>query len=250
MIIDNDIDWIEYYANLLILQYRSKTKAPQHIRALLKMISIFELLQDIRDGFSVGNSIGAQQDIVGKYVGANRVVTGTAFTRNYWGYCEYGDSAPFDFYPYMSYGEIPPDVQIRNYKESSQSLFTLNDEEFRSVIRMKIIQNNSNHSSKEIDEFIYKYFPTQAIFSDFIDRCNMTITYIFNEAMERIVDILISEKLLPKPAGVATLVSFTPDINHIFGYSNYSGSYPDFIVGYIEYGAVPQGGWLQYGSAI
>lgn len=241
---------LTYYANKLILQYRTKEKAPEHIKALLKVIILFELLVDIENGFSIDDSEGVQQDIVGKYLDVNRIIHGTAFIRDYWGYCEYTDVSPFTFFSYSIYGEIAPDVQIRTYEESSQSLYELTDEEFRFVMRMKIIQNNSNHSAYEIDRFIYRYFPGQAIFSDFIDRGNMSIAYIFNESSERMVTILISENLLPKPAGVAVTVSFVPDINHLFGYSTYSGVYPDFIYGYIEYGDVPQGGWLTYGTAI
>lgn len=239
-----------YYANALILQYRTKEKAPEHIKALLKIVTILELLVDIENGFSIGDSEGVQQDTVAKYLGVDRIIHGTSFIRDYWGYCEYGDTSPFTFFSYIKYGAIIPDVQIRTYEESSQSLYELTDTEFRFVMRMKIIQNNSNHSAYEIDQFIYRYFPTQAIFSDFIDRGNMSIAYIFNESSERMVTILTSENLLPKPAGVAVTVSFVPDINHLFGYSTYSGVYPDFIYGYIKYGDVPQGGWLQYGTTI
>jgi hypothetical protein len=241
---------ILYYANRLILQYRNQEKAPEHIKALLKIVVLLELLVDIENGFSIYNSEGFQQDIVGKYLGVDRIIKATAFTRDYWGYCEYGDTSPFDFFPYCKYGQIAPDVQIRSYKESQQSLYELTDEEFRFVMKMKIIQNNSNHSAYEIDRFIYRYFPSEAIFSDFIDRGNMSIAYIFNESSERMVTILVSENLLPKPAGVAVTVSFVPDINHLFGYATYSGVYPDFIYGYIKYGDVPQGGWLQYGTII
>jgi hypothetical protein len=245
-----NLELLEYYKQLLILQYRTQTKAPEHIKALIKVIMIFELLVDIENGFSVDGSIGVQEDIIAKYIGVNRIITGTAFTRNYWGYCEYGDVSPFDFYSYCKYGDIAPDVQMRRYEESSQSLYTLTDEELRFCMRMKIIQNNSNHSAKEIDELIYRYFPTYAIFSDFIDRGNMAIAYIFNESLQRIVNILISEELLPKPAGVAITVSYVPDINHIFGYSKYGGIYPDFIVGYSQYNEISEGGFLKYGTSI
>jgi hypothetical protein len=245
-----NLELIEYYSQLLILQYRTQEKAPEHIKALIKILMIFELLVDIENGFSIDTAIGHQQDILAKYLGVDRTIKGIAFTRDYWGYCEYGDTSPFVFFPYCKYGEIAPDVQMRSYKESSQSLYELTDEEFRFVMKMKIIQNNSNHSAKEIDEMIYRYFPDKALFSDFVDRGNMSITYIFNEASERMVGILASEKLLPKPAGVAVTISFVPDINHLFGYSAYSGVYPDFIYGYIKYGDVPQGGWLKYGTTI
>ena len=241
-----DLEFIEYYAKLLIIQYISKTKAPQHIRALVDILAVFELIENIKNGFSVENSVGKQQDIVCKYIGVDRTIKSTSFTRSYWGYAEYEDVAPFDFYPYTSYGRLAPDVQIRRYEESNQSLYMLTDEELRFCMKMKIIQNNSNHSTKEIDEYIDRFFPNGGVY--FFDHGDMAISYVFNQRYSRMVQILTSEKLLPKPAGVAITTAFIPDI--IFGYSNYSGIYPEFMTGYIEYGATPQGGWLKYGNII
>ena len=48
----------------------------------------------MRDGYNLNTAVGAQQDILGKYVGVNRVITGVDFTRQYFGFMRAGTTAP------------------------------------------------------------------------------------------------------------------------------------------------------------
>lgn len=235
---------IEYYTDLLILQYRTQEKAPEHIRALIRSMMIFEVMEEVARAYDIETAVGVQLDIIGVYQGIDRVVTGVSFTRDYFGFAKYGDSAPFIFFPFAKYGEDPGDVQFRSYKEAEQSLFTLNDEEFRTIIKLKIGQNSSNYSAADIDNFIADFFGDQAIFND---RLDMTISYIFDESVERLVTIALSENLIPKPAAVGLSVSFTSDINNIFGFKKYGEPAPDFVVGFSKYGETPIGGMAKYG---
>jgi len=236
---------IEYYTNLLILQYRGKPKAENTIRAVIEAIMIYELIESVANAYDIDNAVGVQLDIIGVYLGIDRIVTGVAFTRDYWGFMEYGDIAPFNFFPFMEYGQDPPDVQFRSYRESKQSLFTLNDEEFRTILKLKIGQNNSNYSTKDIDDFLFAFFQDNVIFTD---RKNMTISYIFDKSVQRLVTIAASENLIPKPAAVGLSLSFTEDIENIFTFGSYSGSYPDFGVGFAEYSQPKIGGMAVYGT--
>ena len=110
---------VEYYKNLLIIQYLTKDKAPEHIKALMEIIIILELLIDVENGYNIETTVGKQQDIIGKYLGIDRVVTGTDFDRIYFGYVLYGDSAPFDFVGYTQYGNSPTESIFRKYEESN-----------------------------------------------------------------------------------------------------------------------------------
>lgn len=232
-----------YYTNLLILQYYSKPKARATIAAAAEALMVYELLISIKNGYDIETAQGAQLDVLGKYLGSDRVVTGIAFTRDYFGFSGYGDVAPFTFSPYLEYGEISPDVQYRRYQESAESLFSLNDEEYREILKLKIVQNNGNASNKDIDDLISEFFDNQAIFTD---RENMTISYIFQGNQERLVTIALSEGLIPKPAAVGLSVAYVPDINNIFVYTKYGEEAPDFGVGFAKYGETATGGWLKY----
>jgi hypothetical protein len=200
---------------------------------LLGALICYDLAVAVRDGFNLETAVGAQLDIIAKYVGVNRVITGIAFTREYFGYALYGDTSPFDFNPYIKYGDAIPDVQFRNYKESSQSLYALNDEELRIIIKLAILRNNSNASVKDIDTLLDQLFGAEVYF---IDRMNMTVvSYMLSTAYARIFNIAKSSGLLPNPAGVGTSLVIVPDIENIFAYSLYGGEKPSFAVGYVDY---------------
>lgn len=192
---------VEYYRNLLIIQYSVLEKAPAHIRALIDVIMIFDLINEVRDGYNIDDAVGVQQDILGKYLGIDR--------------------------------NIPV------------SPFVLNDTDYRFYQRLKIIQNNSNHSTKSIVELVYQIFGTDLLF---FDRYNMSIAYIFPASVEALVTTAKDLGLLPKPAAVGLSVSFTVDIENIFGYKEYGQSGPPWAIGYREYGQTVQGGMKEYGT--
>ena len=240
-----DEELINYYVNLLILQYSGLTNADSTVASVMSKIIIYELSEQVRKGFDIETAVGKQLDYLGKILGTDRVVTGSSFTREYFGYSEYNEVSPFTFNSYLKYGEDSSGIQIRSYKESGSSLFSLNDEEFRTVLKLKVNQNNSNYSVYDIDTFLSSFFENQAIFND---KFNMFVTYIFDSSVERLVTIALSEKLIPKPAGVGLGISFTKDIQNIFSYSKYGGSKPNFAVGYSEYGETIIGGMGRYAN--
>lgn len=224
---------IEYYKELLIIQYNDKPKAKATIDALVRASMIFDVANKVRDGFNIETAVGKQQDILGKYLGTPRVITGTSFSRDYFGFAEYGASAPFDFYPLLKYGQEAPDAQFRNYTESTQSLLALNDEEYRIIQKLAVVRNNSNASVKDIDDILFQLFGAECYF---IDRMNMTVvSYMVGEKWARLFNIAKSTGLLPNPAGVGTGLIVVPDINNIFAYSLYGGDAPSFAVGMINY---------------
>jgi len=238
-----DTELILYYVNLLILQYKTLPKARAHISALIEQLMIYDLAVKVRDGYNIDTAIGIQLDVLGKYLGNDRIVTGTAFTRDYFGFTGYGDTTPFTYFPFIGYGDTVPDVQWRSYAESNQSLYSLNDTEYRFYLKLKLIQNYSNASNKEIDLFLEEFLGDSVIFTD---RENMTISYIFQDNIERLVEIAQSEGLLPKPAAVGLSVTFVPDIESIYYLGLYGETPPDFAVGFALYGATAIGSWLEY----
>lgn len=224
---------IQYYKDLLIIQYRDKPRAQETIRLFISALLAYDLFIAIRDGFDLDTAVGPQLDIVGKYVGVNRTITGTTFSRNYFGFEEYGATSPFDFFGYIGYSGHVPDVQMRNYKESTQSLYAMTDEEMRVMIKLAIVRNMSNGSVKDFDEILDTLFGADVLFTD---RQNMTVvSYLVGETNARIFLMAKSSGLLPNPAGVGTVVNVVPDITAIFGFSRYGGTKSDYIVGYAEY---------------
>lgn len=63
---------IDYYAKLLILQYRGKPKAFATIQTLVAPVIMDQLPTQVQDAFDLGSAIGVQLDVIGKYAGVSR----------------------------------------------------------------------------------------------------------------------------------------------------------------------------------
>ncbi|RPJ58261.1 MAG: DUF2612 domain-containing protein [Dehalococcoidia bacterium] len=75
-----DEELIEYYVNLIILQYK-RDKPEAHVRAYVKQLMIFELIQSVKNGYNLDTAVGKQLDVLGKYVGIDRQLSdGTTTT--------------------------------------------------------------------------------------------------------------------------------------------------------------------------
>lgn len=237
---------IEYYVNLLIIQYHNKIKARAHISALVTAAMIYDIAIAVQDGFNIETAIGAQLDILSKIIGVDRIVTGASFTRDYFGYALYTDPGPtYAFFGYADYTNTSVDEQFRLYIEDNRALYDLNDTELRMMLKMQIIKNNSNGSMKSIDDLLTAFFPNEVIFTE---RYPMGETFIFEEGLRRLATIAQSEDLLPRPSGVNLTVAFVPFITAMFGYKRYGSAAPSFIVGYKRYGVAKTGGFTRYGQ--
>ena len=63
---------IDYYTNLLIIQYNNKPKAIAHIDTLVSPVVMDQLPVDVQDAFNIDNAVGVQLDTLGKYAGVSR----------------------------------------------------------------------------------------------------------------------------------------------------------------------------------
>jgi len=63
---------INYYANLLILQYHEKPKAFATIQTLVDPVVMDQLPTEVQNAFDINTAEGVQLDVIGKYVGVSR----------------------------------------------------------------------------------------------------------------------------------------------------------------------------------
>ena len=238
---------IDYYQNLLILQYRKKPRALGTIESIIRVLMIFDLMRQIENGYCVEDAVGVQLDVLAKYTGAQRVVTGIAFNRfffAYIGYILYDQPKPQNINGFVRYNEEDiPDGQFFRYSTEQESIYSLTDQELRMIIHLKIAQNNTNHSVVEIDNILSMFFPNQVIFSD---NFNMAISYIFDSTISRIINIAVAQKAIPKPAGVELSINFVPDIGNIFSFARYLSDPANFAQGFIRYSQDQFGSFLRY----
>ena len=203
----SDENLIEYYVDLLILQYKLP-KAQAHVRALVKTHMLYELIEDLRNAFNIFDSASEQLDVVGKYTGVSRTVTGFDFLRAYFGYISYEDEEPFEFVGYDSYeDEEATDAQYFSYFDDLINVFDLTDEEYRFIQELSIVRNNTNGSIRDVDELLTLLFEDDYELEDNFD---MSFNLIFNDTsvVRRLVTIANAEGLIPKPSGVNVIIAF------------------------------------------
>lgn len=97
---------------------------------------------------------------------------------------------------------------------------TLNDSDFRILIKFSIVQNNSGSSLETIEQNLNIFFPGNFLITDYK---NMYMSYIFSQSIGSpdLFKAIIQEKLIPKPMGVGFSVLVPPIVNDFFGYSTY-----------------------------
>lgn len=199
---------LKYYANLLIVQYNGKPKAKATIEMLTRImygVSDTPLFLQIRDSFDWKKAKGAQLDIIGKWVGVSRVYQGLL----YWGktflsYPSWNDLTPTDNtdnlqHGYSDYETFDSDLGgTLTYKELQYVEQKLDDEQFRTVIGLKIIKNSITLTAKNIDDAIWEYFNGD-VYTTWED---MKIIYHYPNSLNTVMTVCMYKNVLPAPIGV------------------------------------------------
>lgn len=205
---------IQYYANLLILQYVGKPKAYATIGAVVGPVlmgvtgdpntQLPLAVQNAYNLFGPNPAQGVQLDVLGKYAGVTR--TGRTF---------------------------------------SGGTVTLNDTEFLTLIQMAILKNNAGSSLATIQQLLNQFFPGEILTFDY---SNMHMSYLINSSIgsPALIQLFVGEGLLPKPMGVQlAVVIYTPVIDMFFGMTEYE----QFVLtGQIEPNATPFNDYVNYHS--
>lgn len=114
------MEYTDYYADLLILQYKTQPKARATISALTEKVIADGLLLDVINGFNLLTAEGKQLDILGKYIGLSRNV---------------------------------------KKEVSSPATVILTDDQYRLLLQLKLICNTSYSATSQIRQAIYQLFP-------------------------------------------------------------------------------------------
>ena len=195
----NNEELIGYYRNLLIIQYRGKPRAGKTIEAFIRLMIIFELISQVKNGFDIDTAQGSQLDILAKYAGVRRQITGVDFSRRFFGFITYAEpDPPYKWTGYISYeNSSAGSSKYFSYDENQAELLVLSDSELRLFIWMGIFRNSKNTSLKEIDSFLEEYLPS--VTAEEIGL--MRLRYIVPNDLDYLFPIIQSEGLLPRSAG-------------------------------------------------
>lgn len=219
---------IDYYKNLLIIQYHNKPKAQATIDAVVRECLANGVVFDVRDGFNIDTASGVQLDIIGKYVGVDRFYNSQDITGVHFGYSDAFENEPVGTTGYADAADfLTKDGEFLSSRDIIGTGFSLSDNDFRTLIRLKILLNNSNFSNKQIDDDLEEIFSGDLYF---VDNLDMSLEYFTTSDLSLIVRVALSKNLLPAPMGVR--------INHLiqdeiyFGYSDSNSLEPLDVTGY------------------
>lgn len=256
---------IDYYVNLLIIQYHNQPKAQATIALFAEVLLANGIALDVLNGYNLipsqfppgtwdqplsiwdapdemwdeglsGVAIGAQLDIIGKYVGLNRYFPELIIT-------DY-----FALVPYSQYNALPSSppefgcstyANFNNYSYNGtlqyNDLVTTNealtDANFYTLIQLAIIQNNMNYSFGAIDRLLFQFFGTN-IRAEYPSAMHMV--FFISSALTPLMQAILYKKLLPVPIAVGALV--VSNINNlVFGFTDYAGNISPFASGCSTY---------------
>ena len=161
---------LDYYKNLLILQYNKKDGTPRAtINTIANEILGALVVKEIEEGFNIDTAVGKQLDVIGKYIGLKRQV---------------------------------------NVNIGTSDTNILNDEQYRILLKLRLVKNTNFSSTAQIREALYALFPNEV---RLFDNRTMVYDYQLSTLFNDLVNVIIAEELLPLPMGIG----YTPGIYYI-----------------------------------
>lgn len=188
---------LTYYKNLLIIQYRTKPKAQQTMALMFNQALCDGLPFALARCFDLNTAIGAQLDVLGRIVGVPRIVFGLDLAHTFFSFIRYNDTTARP--GFGRYNDNPYTTSIW-YRYIIDAKSIMSDFQMVSVIKLKIIQNNSYTNLKDISEALWRVFGVNITV---VDNKNMTVTYSSTVDYGPILIIANFLNILPKPMGVA-----------------------------------------------
>jgi hypothetical protein len=232
---------INYYVDLLIIQYADKPKARATIALYIEELMATGILFDVRDAFNLETAIGVQLDIIGKYVDLDRFYSSSDLSGDYFGFADAADIGGTSA-NIVGFDDAAAPDKTGFFLDASEVIsnnMRLNDDAFRTLIKFRIVQNNSDHSVKSITDSIFAFFNTSVLVKDNLD---MTMTYFVGDYSNSLIRAALQKKVLPKPMGVRLEAL---NGNQFFGFADaanldiersYLSGFNDAAVGFTQEG--------------
>jgi Protein of unknown function (DUF2612) len=203
---------LNYYVGLLIIQYANQPKAMATIRLLAKALLANGVYLDVLNGYNIiGDDIavGAQLDVIGKYVGINRNFP-ELILQNYMGAVTYSEHSSLPSSPPVfgleTYATFAGDYDYNGTLTYGDIITTneqLTDAAFYTLIQLAIICNNMNYSMGAVDALLFEFFGT-SIRAEYPSA--MHWVYFVTTSLTPLIQAILYKGLLPVPIGVGAVV--------------------------------------------
>ena len=106
----------------------------------------------------------------------------------------------------------------RTFTDDDGNEFSLDDNQFRQLIKMRAFATRWDGSAMQMNEFLKDLYKDRGV-AYMLDRQNMTVqVYVFMFGLEQWERYLFTQKdILPRPAGIGTDI-YEVDIDDLFGF--------------------------------
>ena len=122
-------------------------------------------------------------------------------------------------------------IGVDRFYTDEGEIKTLDDEDYRIILKLKAICNTSNLSHKSLDESLYNFFQNTVRMDS---EGNMEMTYFVPKNKTPIIPAAIQKEVLPKPMGVRC--SYTIEYEKkFFGFCTYNNQYAVYKTGFRRY---------------
>lgn len=188
-----------YYADLLIIQYRNKPKARATIKLGANLYMADGLIFDLNNILDIDTAVGVQLDIIGEILGCNRNIYGLNL-----------DTKFFSFEKPNAYGYSDKDALSegywKNYNNSTGTAYSLPDGVYRTLLKFKAIYNVRRGSMQFMDDMYFRIFGSEV---DMVNNHDLTVTYNIPSTHSVAVEAAIYLNYLEPPLGIGYTINYT-----------------------------------------
>lgn len=161
----------EYYADLLILQYRNKQKARETIKIGAENYLGDGLIFQLQDVLDIDKAEGKQLDIIGKILNCPRIIEGINPELRYFSF-ERSNARGFSTKNKIS------DGAWKTQNNSLFSIYSMPDNFYRILLKFAAIKNRLRASMSEMDNLLFLIFGNSIYLENNKD---LSITYFITD---------------------------------------------------------------------
>ncbi len=254
-----DQEWLKFYIDLIILQYQTD-KNRELFKAILSPLILYDVIDDVKNGYNLDTAVGKQLDILGEYIGARREAFKQVIYDNK--FCLIDNSQDLSTIDDSYIGMIDYNDNIENYKNMNmleyadyfKNVRELNDDDYRILLKIKNFKNWSTSSTEDLDNLMQMLFGDEWQLTDNYESMNMIL--FVTARFSRVAEIIRELKLLPSGTGQSIIISETPLVFSFFSCVDYNddlNNLDNHAVGFVDYNddlETKEGVMLEYGRNI
>lgn len=205
------VEILSYYSDRLIAQYRDQPNARATIEIYGKQITADDLASTLELAFSIDTAVGAQLDVLGKYIGVSRDIGDPIPDMNsYFGFADYTGPANENGMNDYTDSFVNPNSLFYLYQNAAGIPSPLDDESYRTILKFQILVNISDSTLYSIQQIVATLVGPAVQITDAQD---MNLVYAFYEVPP--ISLTILRRFLPRPLALGSSVVLVSDIERV-----------------------------------